>query len=315
MLVVLAGLAACRAASPSPPDWKPKTIAHLEARAQDWIDHTPEVGENFDCDMSCHTTHTFLTVRPLLGGSHDTFDKIRGKIEARVAQAGSLRTAVSYYGEPGSDKERESRATEAVLNAATLVFADPTAARPATRVAFDRMWELQREDGGFDWLDYDLEPWEAGGDFGATLAALTASKMPGHREEAAKLAAYLKTRELDLHDQVMLLRAKLADASVVEKLLAHQRSDGGWSLAEWGIGKRQDSHDSDAYATAFATLALCEAGHRNERGIAWLLAHRSADGSWTGRSVNSDDEINQLFMSDAATAYAALALVSCTERR
>jgi len=290
MRLALVLLVGCRAASPSSPDWKPKTITHLEARAQDWIDHTPEVGQNIDCDMSCHTTHTFLTVRPLLGGlrPHDTFDRIRTRLEARVEQAGSLRTATSYYGEPGSDKERESRGTEAVLNAATLVAANS----PSAKLAFDRMWEMQREDGGFDWLDYDLEPWEAGGDYGATLAALTASQMPGHREEAAKLA----------------------DASVVETLLAHQRDDGGWSLSEWGVGTRS-SPDSDAYATAFATLALCESGKPNQRGIAWLLAHRNADGSWTGRSVNNADERNQLYMSDAATAYAAQALVSCTARR
>ncbi len=323
-------LAACSSSPATPRDtaWQPQTIAHLEARASDWIDHTPDVGENIPCAMSCHTTHAFLVIRPLLGATHpgDTFARVRTRIEQRVEEAGSLRTAVSYYGEPGSAKERESRGTEGILNAATLALADRAAgvpARPITRTAFDRMWEVQRADGGFDWLDFALEPWESSADWGAGLAALATAAMPddahaAHRDAIDRLAGFLHARfpAMGLHDRIMLLRTGLATAderaAILRDLAAKQRADGGWSLADWGRGARQaEPHDSDAYATAYATLALCEAGRRDARGLAWLVAHRRPDGGWPGRSVNNDDEQNQLFMSDAATATAAAALVTC----
>src|SRR5262249_50066104 len=318
-----------------PSDWRERTAAHLEARAQDWIDHTPRVGENVPCVMSCHTTHTFLVSRPALGAlaTGDTFDRIRMRLAERVDEASDLRAAISYYGAPGSDKERESRATEGVMNAATLALADrATGAEHAiTRTAFDRMWQVQRADGGFDWLDFGLEPWESAGDWGSALAAMAAGAMPGparaaHAGELARLAGFLRARlhapanPMRLHARVMLLRAGVAlpglldprdrDA-LVATIAAAQRDDGGWSLAAWGRGSNLHAPASDSYATAFASLALCEAGHRDARAVAWLVAHRNDDGSWSGRSVNDTDARGRLYMSDAATAYAALALQTC----
>jgi hypothetical protein len=98
----------------------------------------------------------------------------------------------------------------------------------------------------------------------------------------------------------------------VRDLLARQRQDGGWSLASWGRGKLASrAAQSDGYATALATIALCEgrlAADATARSLVWLRQAREPDGSWPARSVNDDGEPNNGFMVDAASAYAVLAL-------
>ena len=120
--------------------------------------------------------------------------------------------------------------------------------------------------------------------------------------------------------------------TIVEEVLRKQQADGGWRLSSlsWkGNGLvpivrswiREDGTpidgNSDGYATAFITYVLQEAGVPREnqqlqRGLAWLESHQNqADGSWSSASINKrrpqSSEIAR-FMSDAATAYAVLAL-------
>jgi hypothetical protein len=74
---------------------------------------------------------------------------------------------------------------------------------------------------------------------------------------------------------------------------------------------------SDGVATGLITLVLQEAGvSRNnaqlQRGLSWLLSNQNtAEGFWPATSVNKRRHISSdtgRFMSDAATAYAVLAL-------
>jgi len=120
--------------------------------------------------------------------------------------------------------------------------------------------------------------------------------------------------------------------TIVNEVLRKQQADGGWRLSSlsWkGRGVvplvrswiREDGTPidgkSDGYATAFLTYVLQEAGVPREnqqlqRGLAWLEQHQNqADGSWYSASINKrrpqSSEIGR-FMSDAATAYAVLAL-------
>jgi squalene-hopene/tetraprenyl-beta-curcumene cyclase len=123
--------------------------------------------------------------------------------------------------------------------------------------------------------------------------------------------------------------------SVVDTLFDKQRADGGWSmstLGTWtrGDGTAQDS-SSDGYATGLVALALQRATSgeaastangtpvsrtdpRIRRALDWLMKHQDpATGAWSASSLNRKrDPATDVgkFMSDAATAYAVLALTA-----
>jgi hypothetical protein len=89
-----------------------------------------------------------------------------------------------------------------------------------------------------------------------------------------------------------------------------QQKDGGWTLSNLGHWKRSDPR-SDGYATAVAVLALPAASPAVERGRQWLRHNQNAEGAVPAWSLNKDrDPASDAgrFMSDAATAYAGLAL-------
>ena len=75
---------------------------------------------------------------------------------------------------------------------------------------------------------------------------------------------------------------------------------------------------SDAYATAFTTFVLAQAGVPSShagmsRALAWLRSHQNpATGAWPAVSMNKKrpaGSMEALFMQDAATAFASIALV------
>jgi squalene-hopene/tetraprenyl-beta-curcumene cyclase len=130
-----------------------------------------------------------------------------------------------------------------------------------------------------------------------------------------------------------LLEPKRRD-SIVDEVLSKQQSDGGWELSAlaypwkgWGLSTllrawiREDGtsqeRKSDGYATGLIVLVLQQAGTDRDgasikRGISWLMANQNtAEGSWPSYSLNKQRHLSSdtgRFMSDAATAYAVLAL-------
>jgi squalene-hopene/tetraprenyl-beta-curcumene cyclase len=114
----------------------------------------------------------------------------------------------------------------------------------------------------------------------------------------------------------------------------YQRADGGWALASldphkphgvrrWERLKQQlidmaKPLESDGYATGLVVLALEESGTGRQdqtltRGLEWLERHQASDGNWQASSINAQrDQHSDIgrFMSDAATAYAVMALES-----
>jgi squalene-hopene/tetraprenyl-beta-curcumene cyclase len=246
----------------------------------------------------------------------------------------------------GLPKTSESRGTEAILNALVLAARDREAGTLSndTRLAFEHLWKLQFTagalKGGWAWLNFHYEPWESddGAYYGAALAALAVGTAPGY-SSAAQIQPMLKLlrdylqSSLDkttLFNGATVLWAAatlpnlLTDAqrqAVIEAIVGRQREDGGWSMSSLGTFKRLDGTaietSSDGYATGLVTLALQSVNSpRAEpaiaRGLAWLRQHQDpATGNWRLTSLNKQRDSASgagKFMSDAATAYAVLAL-------
>ncbi len=110
--------------------------------------------------------------------------------------------------------------------------------------------------------------------------------------------------------------------SIIQEALAKQQADGGFSLSSLvGDWKRKDNTPletkSDGYATGLVTFAIEQAagsGHHAEvkRALNWLTHNQDpSDGRWMAYSLNKQRDLSSdigRFMSDAATAYAVLAL-------
>jgi squalene-hopene/tetraprenyl-beta-curcumene cyclase len=251
----------------------------------------------------------------------------------------------------GLPKTSESRGTEAVLNALILATRDAQSGTFAsdTQQAFDNFWALQFTagdmKGAWAWLNFHNEPWEASGSpyFGAALAAVAIGTAPGDyatradiQDRTKSLRDYLRRgiESESLFNRLMALWAcgklpGLLEAgprqAIVDAAFGKQQEDGGWTTSALAPWKRQDGTaldiTSDGFATGVITFVLQQAGTpRTEphvrKGLAWLVQHQQpTTGMWTAASVNKQRDPSTdvgKFMSDAATAYAVLAL---TERR
>lgn len=247
----------------------------------------------------------------------------------------------------GVPKTSESRGTEAILNALILSSRDARSHAPSDdgRLAFDNLWALQLRQGdqagAWAWLNFHNEPWEADGSpyYGAALAAIAVGIAPGGygagadiQPNANRLRDYLRRGHQTQHlfNRIMALWASAAwpglltgeqQHAIVAAALSKQQDDGGWSVSSLAAWKRQDGTPldtkSDGYATGLIALALQAAGVARtepqlQRGLAWLAAHQdAASGRWSAASLNKQrDPASDAgrFMSDAATAYAVLAL-------
>jgi squalene-hopene/tetraprenyl-beta-curcumene cyclase len=266
-------------------------------------------------------------------------------VEKRVSHWPDMET---FYSDAkhGPGKTAESRSTEAVLNAIILASVDTRQRhlRPITRTAFDEAWALQEEtgdlSGGWKWQDFHLGPWEGAesGYQGAALLMVEAvntpngyAKEPEVRRHLDRLREYLRRQYAaqPVMNQLYILWASPKDTglltraereTLLETLRSHQEADGGWRTAvidkRVRIDQSPEPIESDGYATGLAVLAMEESGTLRSdptlhRGLAWLAEHQQKDGAWLALSINKkrDPESDaSLFMKDAATAYAVLAL-------
>ncbi|HVA50113.1 MAG TPA: hypothetical protein VNH11_27355 [Pirellulales bacterium] len=341
------------------PGWNPQAAAsYLDERARAWFAFDGRgTGATRSTCISCHTLLPYALARPVLRGLSGTSPpaepeaKLLAEIGMRVGHWTDLDSkAFGLYYDGSDQKKRESRGTEAVFNAVVLAFdgrhQGRTSPSEATKRAFANLWATQvrtgEQKGTWDWLDFGEPPWGIvpARYFGAALAAIAVGTAPGYytagtdRDADAGLELlrdYLRSEldRQDLHNQAWGLWAA-ANVSgilttdqrgeVIERLLARQRDDGGWSLPSLGAWARSDgtpqSTASDGYATGLllhvAQTAGVDKSHaRVARGLAWLKTHQSPSGAWPCASVFKKRDPSShtgKFMSDAATAFAVLAL-------
>jgi squalene-hopene/tetraprenyl-beta-curcumene cyclase len=276
--------------------------------------------------FACHTNYSYLMARPMLSAEVKAHEQVRQSLEQMIEQR---------WGESGPRWD-----AEVVMSAAMLAFNDHATTgklHATTRKALDRMWTVQREDGGFSWLKCNWPPMESDDHYGATMALIGVgmapedyAKTPAAQAGIAKLRAYLTANPPPTaHHRAMVLWAAtcvegiLEDGqrqAIVKELSALQKDDGGWALAALGDWQRadgtaQDTTTSDAYATGLMIYVLRRAGVAAsdpavQRGIQWLKSHQRQSGRWFTRSLNKD---SKHFISHAGTAFAVLALASCGE--
>jgi squalene-hopene/tetraprenyl-beta-curcumene cyclase len=249
--------------------------------------------------------------------------------------------------EKSPGKTAESRGTEAVLNALILSWndRDSKSLSPDAKLALDNMWAEQIQSGpaqgAFPWLQFHNSPWEGDSQYyGAALAAVAIGNAPGDYKSSPAIRSNLQAlqeylvRERGAQKLVDRLVVLWASAKVpglltatqqkemIAEVVAKQQPDGGFSLstfvADW---KRRDNtpleSKSDGYATALAAFAMEQAGVKKgdaalERSLGWLRKNQeTSDGRWMAWSLNKQRDLASdpgRFMSDAATAYAVMAL-------
>jgi squalene-hopene/tetraprenyl-beta-curcumene cyclase len=354
--------------------WDPASAArYLDARMDVWWTKAKvlRTGDGQARCLSCHTAVPYALARPalraVLGESGPTAHESRLLDQVR-RRAGSTTADQPYYDHTEA-KKIESRGVEAVLNAVVLTYLTPDSRSNDSdqhiQAAMTRLWQAQRPDGAWDWLEFGLEPYEAPDAvyYGATVAALAAGSASGRRASSdangqagvERLRRYLRSSfasERLFNKAWALLAASRLDgvltaserAAAIAELESRQRAGGGWSMADLGPWRWQrvdalfappGKVDTDllaapdGYATGLVVHALRRAGATSDRasirnGQQWLRSHqvpaRADDPAWAPwrtHSLNFDREHGgekgepwrRMFMSDLATAFAALALV------
>jgi squalene-hopene/tetraprenyl-beta-curcumene cyclase len=304
-------------------DWNlEKATAYLDARQKAWEDFKPAKAPHGTC-VSCHTGFGYILLRQTLHQPSPT--------------AMETNLYASLRGRLASEENAAAKGTGASVE--SVIAAVLLAKEKESPAALERMFRFQiregEDQGAFPWFSLKLDPWEWDNSryFGAALAAVAVSQAPQpyrDRSEVKALLTYLERAAANqpLHNRLTLLWtrdpliAKRTRQQIITQAWSTQAPDGGWSihsLGPWVKTPREEvAKGSDSYATALAAYSLRRSGvaksdPRLKRALVWLSAHQDpATGAWLSTSMNKQfpaDSMMIHFMTDAATAYAALALV------
>jgi squalene-hopene/tetraprenyl-beta-curcumene cyclase len=323
---VVAATVAAQQATPSGDgsrSWDPAAAAaYLDKRMDLWFTYGTRLktGDTQTTCVACHAGLAYALARPVLRRVMHV--DVPSTQEARLIEE-TTRRAETYSTHQvlydfNERRQIESRGTEAVLNAVILTSAD--AARnlrepsEPTKKALARLWETQRADGRWNWLDFGLEPWETvdSGYHGAAYAAFAVGTAKGRRDAAAiagiaRLRSYLSTNYEGQHlynrTWALLASTRLDNVitaaqreALIAELIRAQRKDGGWSLQAMGPWRWSKAappfkapgeldaslvSQSDGYATGLVVYTLEQAGVSRgnpaiRNGIHWLQTNQHA---------------------------------------
>jgi hypothetical protein len=129
--------------------------------------------------FSCHSNYAFLMARPAV--THEALAHRQIREAAEFLATHPRKTGYAP--------------TEAVMVASVLAQNDASTTgklHPATRFALDRIWELQREDGGWKWLDDNEPPSEIEEHYGVTMAAIGVGIAPDNYSQTPAAKKGLK---------------------------------------------------------------------------------------------------------------------------
>ncbi len=323
--------------------WDARLAAnYLDSRQKEWFAWKVAAAPGGPC-VSCHTGATYLAARSALRGAL----RETAPTEYETGLLNGLRARVAKT-EAKDEHAAQGLGVEAIFSALFLSAEDNSRGglSTETRQAFDRLWALQagegQNKGAWEWFSLKLDPWEMPHSrfYGAALAALAVANTPAEYrakpEVAVKIAAlgdYLRREQAaqPLHNRLVLLWSaagipevlpKQARMDLIEEVWRLQRDDGGWSTESLGPWAKHDAappaEGSNCYATALAAFVLQKAGVRRtdprlQRALTWLRSHQDREtGAWPASSMNKvypPGSMQVRFMQDAATAYAALALI------
>jgi len=294
-----------------------QAVAFLDAVNQHWTGQRK-------CG-TCHTNYPYLMTRRAMGGvdRSEEYAQVRSFVEKRALNWAKV--------PPTWD-------AEVVSTAAALLWDDHLAMAPASdaaRAAWDRMWKVQKADGGFSWLKCNWPPAEHDDYYGAIVAGMAVMVAPQpwqdqSKEPIARLTKYLRGNQPDsLHHDLLrtwvLSRLgqpldKPTTTKLIQAVRVAAKPEGGWSLVSLGSWKRHDGTANDAaqspadgYGTAMVIVALEGLAHDGvdgaqdlaQKGRDWLHRHQKESGRWFTRSPSND---KYHYMTHAGTAWAAYVL-------
>ncbi|HEY5909686.1 MAG TPA: hypothetical protein VJA21_03680 [Verrucomicrobiae bacterium] len=274
---------------------------YLDDRMDLWFEKARQLptGEGRVTCISCHAVVPYLLARPTLRKAMRITEP--ASQEARLLDNIMRRVETCSNRASMSDaKHGGEHGTEEVLNALILARHDADERKPQaseiTRKAFRQLWETQRSDGAWDWMDFAQEPDEsaAGRFYGAALAGVAVGTVPAlwggsggyPTASEGRLRGYLRENysRQNLYNRVWMFLASarwpgLLTQPECDELIAElklkQHRDGGWSL--WGLGPWRWSRTnppfappgkpdvallekSDGYATGLIVYTLRETG-------------------------------------------------------